>query len=189
MEKPQIRVIRSKRKTIALEIRPDLTVLVRAPYWMADWQIRKFVDEKSDWLYTHLREMEEKQKKEAVRPKAAPLTSEELHALADEALRVIPKRVQFYAPIVGVTYGRITIRNQHTRWGSCSAKGNLNFNCLLMKAPPEVLDYVVVHELCHRLEMNHSPRFWAQVERVLPSYQNSRRWLREHGNELMDLNP
>ena len=90
---------------------------------------------------------------------------------------------------VGVTYGRITIRNQRTRWGSCSAKGNLNFNCLLMKAPPEVLDYVVVHELCHRLEMNHSPRFWAQVERVLPDYKVSRKWLREHGNELMDLNP
>ena len=150
MEKAQIRIIRSKRKTVALEIRPDLSVLVRAPYWMADWQFRKFVD---------------------------------------EALRVIPERVRFYAPVVGVTYGRITIRNQRTRWGSCSAKGNLNFNCLLMKAPPEVLDYVVVHELCHRLEMNHSPRFWAQVERVLPDYKVSRKWLREHGNELMDLNP
>ena len=112
-----------------------------------------------------------------------------MKVLADEALRVIPERVRFYAPVVGVTYGRITIRNQRTRWGSCSAKGNLNFNCLLMKAPPEVLDYVVVHELCHRLEMNHSPRFWAQVERVLPDYKVSRKWLREHGNELMDLNP
>lgn len=189
MEKAQIRIIRSKRKTVALEIRPDLSVLVRAPYWMADWQIRKFVDEKSDWLYAHLREMEQKQKLEAARPKAAPLTPGELQVLADEALRVIPERVRFYAPVVGVTYGRITIRNQRTLWGSCSAKGNLNFNCLLMKAPPEVLDYVVVHELCHRLEMNHSPRFWAQVERVLPDYKVSRKWLREHGNELMDLNP
>ena len=189
MEKAQIRIIRSKRKTVALEIRPDLSVLVRAPYWMADWQIRKFVDEKSDWLYAHLREMEQKQKLEAARPKAAPLNPGELQMLADEALRVITVRVRFYAPVVGVTYGRITIRNQRTRWGSCSAKGNLNFNCLLMKAPPEVLDYVVVHELCHRLEMNHSPRFWAQVERVLPDYKVSRKWLREHGNELMDLNP
>lgn len=123
MEKAQIRIIRSKRKTVALEIRPDLSVLVRAPYWMADWQIRKFVDEKSDWLYAHLREMEQKQKLEAARPKAAPLTPGELQVLADEALRVIPERVRFYAPVVGVTYGRITIRNQRTRWGSCSAKG------------------------------------------------------------------
>lgn len=189
MEKPQIRIIRSKRQSVALEIRPDLTVLVRAPYWMADWQIRKFVDEKSDWLYAHLREMAQKQKENAMRPKVTPLSSEELQALADDALRIIPERVRFYAPLVGVTYGRITIRNQRTRWGSCSAKGNLNFNCLLMKAPPQVLDYVVVHELCHRLEMNHSPRFWAQVERVLPEYKNSRKWLREHGNELMELNP
>ena len=120
MEKAQIRIIRSKRKTVALEIRPDLSVLVRAPYWMADWQIRKFVDEKSDWLYAHLREMEQKQKLEAARPKAAPLNPGELQVLADEALRVIPERVQFYAPVVGVTYGRITIRNQRTRWGSCS---------------------------------------------------------------------
>ena len=188
MEKPQIRGTRRNRKSVAREIRPDLTVRVRAPYWMTDWQIRKFVDEKSDWLYAHLQEMEQKQKEAAARPKAAPLNPGELQALADEALRVIPERVQFYAPIVGVTYGRITIRNQHTRWGSCSAKGNLNFNCLLMKAPPEVLDYVVVHELCHRLEMNHSPRFWTQVERVLPDYKVSRNWLRDHGNELMDLN-
>lgn len=189
MEKAQIRIIRSKRKTVALEIRPDLSVLVRAPYWMADWQIRKFIDEKSDWLYAHLQEMAQKQKENAMRPKVTPLSSEELQALADDALRIIPERVRFYAPLVGVTYGRITIRNQRTRWGSCSAKGNLNFNCLLMKAPPQVLDYVVVHELCHRLEMNHSPRFWAQVERVLPEYKNSRKWLREHGNELMELNP
>lgn len=95
MEKAQIRIIRSKRKTVALEIRPDLSVLVRAPYWMADWQIRKFVDEKSDWLYAHLREMEQKQKLEAARPKAAPLTPGELQVLADEALRVIPERVRF----------------------------------------------------------------------------------------------
>ena len=185
MEKAQIRIIRSKRKTVALEIRPDLSVLVRAPYWMADWQIRKFVDEKSDWLYAHLREMEQKQKLEAARPKAAPLNPGELQVLADEALRVIPERVQFYAPVVGVTYGRITIRSQHTLWGSCSSKGSLNFNCLLMLTPPEVLDYVVVHELCHRKEMNHSARFWAEVEHVLPDYEIRRKWLRENGTALI----
>jgi predicted metal-dependent hydrolase len=84
-----------------------------------------------------------------------------------------------------VSYGRITIRNQKTRWGSCSGKGNLNFNCLLMLAPPEVLDYVVVHELCHRREMNHSPRFWALVEQVLPDWRQRRQWLKTHGDALM----
>ena len=86
---------------------------------------------------------------------------------------------------MGVTYGRSTIRSQHTRWGSCSARGNLNFNCLLALTPPEVLDYVVVHELCHRKELNHSPAFWAEAERVLPDYKNRRNWLKENGTALI----
>ena len=94
-------------------------------------------------------------------------------------------RAAFFAPLVGVRYGRVSIRSQHSRWGSCSSLGNLNFNCLLLLAPEEVLDYVVVHELCHRLEMNHSPRFWAQVERVLPDYAAARTWLRQNGESLL----
>lgn len=116
---------------------------------------------------------------------AGRLTRQEIEALAREAARVIPERVAYYAPKVGVTYGRITIRNQRSRWGSCSAKGNLNFNCLLMLAPPEVLDSVVVHELCHRLEMNHSKKFYAHVLRVYPDYYRDHKWLKEHGIELM----
>ena len=91
----------------------------------------------------------------------------------------------YYAPIVGVSYGRITIRSQRSRWGSCSSNGNLNFNCLLMLVPPGVLDSVVVHELCHRKEMNHSPRFYAEVLRVLPDYRERDRWLKENGAMLM----
>ena len=87
--------------------------------------------------------------------------------------------------MVGVTVGRVTIRNQKTRWGSCSTKGNLNFNCLLMLCPEEVRDYVVVHELCHRKELNHSARFWAEVEKILPDYCIKRKWLKEHGIEII----
>ena len=105
------------------------------------------------------------------------------------ALEDIPKRVQHYAPLVGVTCGRITIRNQRSRWGSCSSKGNLNFNCLLMLCPEEVRDYVVIHELCHRIEMNHSPKFWAEVERVCPDYRAHRKWLKDHGTELIGRLP
>ena len=89
------------------------------------------------------------------------LTAEELRALSDKAREVIAARVAYYAPRIGVTYGKITIRRQRTRWGSCSSRGGLSFNCLLMLAPPEALDSVVVHELCHRKEMNHSDRFYA----------------------------
>lgn len=167
---------------MSLEITPKGEVLVRAPNRLPEREIQRFVTEKADWISKHL----ENVRKNLVKAEPQPLlTMEEVRKLADEALEVIPQRVAYFAPMVGVTVGRITIRNQKTKWGSCSSKGNLNFNCLLMLAPREVLDYVVVHELCHRLEMNHSPRFWAEVERVLPDYRASKQWLKEHGGSLM----
>ena len=114
-----------------------------------------------------------------------PITYDEVKKLADEALKYIPERVKFYAPKVGVTYGKITIRNQRSRWGSCSSKGNLNFNCLLMLTPPEVIDSVVVHELCHRKEMNHSDKFYAEILKVFPDYWKWNKWLKENGNLLI----
>ena len=113
------------------------------------------------------------------------MSREEIQKLAEKALEYIPKRVNYFAKQIGVTYGRITIRNQKTRWGSCSSKGNLNFNCLLMLTPPEVIDYVVVHELSHRKEMNHSKAFWAEVEKVLPNYKEQVKWLKENGGGII----
>ena len=94
-----------------------------------------------------------------------------------------------FAPSIGVTFGRITIRRQRTKWGSCSSKGNLNFNVLLMLAPPDILDYIVVHELCHRRELNHSAHFWSEVEKVMPDYREKEKWLKENGGALMDRLP
>ncbi len=116
-----------------------------------------------------------------------PLTDAERKELIIKAKAVIPQRVQYYAPIVGVDYGRITIRCQRTRWGSCSSKGNLNFNCLLMLMPEKVIDSVVVHELCHRKHMNHSAQFYAEVERVFPEYKKCRAWLKEHGGKIIRM--
>ena len=96
-----------------------------------------------------------------------PFTAEEIRALTERAQVVIPERVRHFAPRIGVDYGRITIRCQRTRWGSCSAKGNLSFNCLLMLLPDEVLDSVVVHELCHQKHMNHSPLFYEEIEQMI----------------------
>ncbi len=93
-------------------------------------------------------------------------------------LKLIPARVKEYAEIIGVSYGRITIRNQKTRWGSCSSKGNLNFNCQLMRLPEELRDYVIIHELCHRKEMNHSAKFWSEVEKYCPDYKALRKKLK-----------
>ena len=97
----------------------------------------------------------------------------------------LPEKVRFFAEKIGVSYGRITIRSQRTRWGSCSVKGNLNFNCLLMLCPEYVQDYVVIHELCHRKEMNHSAAFWAEVEKHCPDYRIRRKWLKDHGASLI----
>lgn len=97
------------------------------------------------------------------------------------AARIFSEKCRRFAAVMGVGYGTITIREQKTRWGSCSAKGNLNFNWKTVLMPEEIQDYLAVHELAHRIEMNHSPAFWAVVERVLPDYRERRRWLLENG--------
>ena len=105
--------------------------------------------------------------------------------LSRRALERIRERLQYYAPRVGVSAERrVAIREQKTRWGSCSGKGNLNFNWKLIMAPPQVLDYVVIHELCHLLEFNHSPRFWALVEAQMPEYKSWKKWLDTHREDL-----
>ena len=171
-------IIRSSRRSVSLQIRPDGTVLVRCPRQMPEREVRAFVESKRDWLTFHLGRI-------AARPSLPALTEVQRKALAAKAKEILPRKAGFWAEKVGVTYGNITIRMQKTRWGSCSIKGNLNFNLLLMLAPESVQDYVVVHELCHRKEMNHSDRFWAQVQRVLPDYRTQVRWLKENGGALM----
>lgn len=171
-------LIRSRRKTLALQLRPDGTLLVRAPLLTSRRKIESFLREHEDWV-------EQQREKLARAERAEKLSREELEALKKQARPVFLARTAFYAPLVGVRAQRVMVRSQRTKWGSCSARGGLNFNCLLLLAPEEVLDYVVVHELCHLLEMNHSPRFWAEVKRVLPDYAAARKWLRQNGNALM----
>lgn len=150
---------------------------------MTEKQIESFVRTNESWIAKRLKRLEEAQKELSSVKK---LSMDEIRALADQAIKVIPERVAYYAPLIGVTYGRITIRNQRSKWGSCSSKGNLNFNCLLMLTPPEVLDSIVVHELCHRKEMNHSERFYAEVLRVFPDYWKWHKWLKDNGQMLMN---
>ncbi len=106
---------------------------------------------------------------------------EELCKLALERIR---ERVTLFAPKISTDFGRVTIRDQKTRWGSCSSKHNLNFNWKLIQAPKEALDYVVIHELCHLIEFNHSKRFWKLVGEQMPEYEAWKKWLKDHGNEL-----
>lgn len=103
------------------------------------------------------------------------------------ASREIPRKVQAWADHLGLSYGAIRIKDQRSRWGSCSKAGNLNFNWRLMQAPGFVLDYVIVHELCHLRELNHSSRFWRLVEDAFPRYKEAKMWLRNNGSTLFEM--
>ena len=104
--------------------------------------------------------------------------------LSARALVRIRQRLDYYIPRIGRRPGRIAIRDQKSRWGSCSSKGNLNFNWKLIMAPPQALDYVVIHELCHLWEFNHSPRFWDRVRSFMPDYEIWKKWLKVHSSNL-----
>lgn len=181
----KIEIKRSNRRTLSLEVTADSRVIVRAPFSVSGQEIERFVRDREEWLLQSLEKAAERRQRKA---SYRSLTQAELEELAQRAAESFPQKVRYYARQAGVTYGRITIRHQRTRWGSCSATGNLNFNCLLMLAPDKVQDYVVVHELCHRKEMNHSKRFWQEVERIMPDYRVHKKWLHEHGEALMGMN-
>ena len=170
-------IVKSDRKTIAIQIKPNGQVVVRCPKRMRIEEARRFAESKADWIEKHL----------AKRPPqdVAKYTPKEIEQLREQARNLVTERVRYYAPIIGVSYGQIAIRTQRTRWGSCSSIGNLNFNYLLAVVPPEVLDYVVVHELCHRKELNHSSAFWGEVKFVLPGYEIQRAWLKDNGSRLI----
>lgn len=174
-------LIKSKRKTISLEVRGD-GLIVRAPKRTTKREADAFVVKHAAWIEKQRRKIEQRKAQNAAVEK---LSDEELKALAKKAAEYIPDRVQYYAKLMGVQYNRITLRCQKTRWGSCSAKKNLNFNILLMLTPSEVIDSVVVHELCHLREMNHGPRFYELIYRFYPNYDRWNRWLKDNGPTIM----
>ena len=174
-------LIRSDRRSIGIEVDREGKVTVRAPYSCEKKRIERFLLEKENWI----RQKVKLQKKNAMkRQEKREMPEAEKKYYRNLAREVLGARTGYYARKMGVTYGRISIREQKTRWGSCSSAGNLNFNWKLLLMPPELLDYVVVHELAHRKEMNHSPRFWAVVEKELPDYRDRREKLKILGRQL-----
>ena len=178
---PAARLIRARRKTLSIRITQEGNLEIRAPLGMPKGEIEAFLKEKAQWIETH----RAKVLAEYAQGQEAPLGEEEILTLAEQMRQRLPEKLNRHAASMGVTFGRVTIRCQQTRWGSCSSRGNLNFNCLLMLAPEEVLDYVVVHELAHRKQMNHSALFWQEGERECPDYKKSRRWLKDRGGALL----
>lgn len=171
-----IQVIRSGRKTLALEIKGDLVVRARIPAGVTDGQLKGFVSKNEKWICKKYKEMQARIAKRPDTPPPLPTKEEQ-----QEILEKIAGRVSHYEKIMGLSCKKITIRDQKTRWGSCSSKGNLNFNYRLAYMPPEILDYVVVHELAHLRYMDHSKGFWALVETYVPGCKGYRKWLKENG--------
>ncbi|MBI5182139.1 MAG: M48 family metallopeptidase [Nitrospirae bacterium] len=217
------KIIRSKRRTIALEIAQDASLIVRAPYRTPLDFIEKIIFKKRFWI---------KEKQEFVRDryiKTAPrefVSGEGFLYLGDtykleivdvldmpivfnngfkiarknydiakeiligwyqeQAYQKIAERVIWHSSLSGLKYNKIRISNALRRWGSCSAKGNLNFSWRLIMSPLRVIDYVVVHELAHIEENNHSKRFWDKVKIMMPDYEQHKEWLKEN-RHLLDI--
>ncbi len=218
-------VIRSRRKTIAIIVKNDGRVVVRAPLFATQAQIEGFVRQKSGWIKEKQAEVHRLNAERPPEPvisytegqpflylgKSYPLKlvdrqqaqlrldgsfllarSAQWNAakvFADwyrqRAGEVIGQRVTLYAARHGLTFAQIRLKDMRTRWGSCSSKGNLNFNYRLVMAPIEVVDYVVVHELAHLVQRNHSKTFWSVVEGMQPDYRTWRLWLRRNGKTIM----
>lgn len=177
----QYRIVRSDRKTLSVVIDNGGNVTAKAPMYMPERQIQEFVKTKSNWILRKQNEMKNRKENHAGE-KALDIDMTAPNGLTyrEWARRVITRRTAELAALMQVRYARISIRQQKTRWGSCSSKGNLNFHWRLVLMPEEVMDYVIVHELCHLKYMNHSPEFWKCVGEVMPDYQRWRRWLREY---------
>jgi predicted metal-dependent hydrolase len=170
--------VRGHRIVVRYGLPPELVVRPRA----SDESIFEAIEEHREWLTRQLAK--------AAEPRLAldrlRLTEEQGRREARPRIELI---AQSEARALGVTYSRLTLRDQRSRWGSCSSKGALSFNWRLVLAPHDVLDYVVVHEVCHLVELHHGPAFWKLLESRRPGYRESKRWLDDHGWEILAYQP
>ena len=215
------KVIRSKRKTVSLQVSDDATLIVRAPFEVSEEIINRVILKHSNWIKKKKKEMQLRDikfsKKEFVNGEGfiylgnyyrlrlvenqeTPLNFENGFFLSKEylanareifidwykerAYEKIFERVKWYAQKRGFKYNKINITNAQKRWGSCSCRSNLNFSWRLIMAPLPVVDYVIVHELVHLDEKNHSRAFWNKVKMLITDYKKHQEWLKKNGHLL-----
>ena len=167
-------LIRSRRKTLALEITRDCQILVRAPLRTAKKQIDDFVSRHEGWIAKHL---ESQRQKAAAAP--PPPTEAEIEELKRQAKATLPGKVAHWSQIMGLVPTGVKITTARKRYGSCSGTNSLCFSCFLMQKPEAAIDLVVVHELCHIQEKNHGPRFYALLAQYLPDYKERQKLLHD----------
>jgi predicted metal-dependent hydrolase len=159
----------TRARRIWLTVKCDGTFLVTAPPRMDPQRVASFIHQKADWV---LSKIDYFKKNPGVVVKAS-IKDFKLHKSA--ALRLARARLEHFNKIYGFTYKKVSIRRQHTRWGSCSREGNLSFNFQIIHLPPHLSDYIIVHEICHLKEFNHSKKFWALVEKAVPNHLQIRK--------------
>lgn len=153
-------------KYIRLRVRPDGTVQVIKPHHVSQIIVDRFVAQKSAWIA--------KQRAILQTLTRLPCQPGDYARLRPQALQLVSERVEHWNRQYGCRIGSISIRNQKSRWGSCSRAGNLAFNYRVVHLDPDLLDYIIVHELCHLLELNHSRQFWNRVAQTIPDYAQRR---------------
>ena len=168
---------RSHRKTLAISVTEGIELNVKAPMGMADAKIEKFINQKRVWIYKQAKRIQEENAKHV------EYTKREETLLRERARHVLTEKTDKYKKELNVEYKKIRIGDQKTRWGSCSSKGIISYNWRLILMPEDIQDYVVVHELCHLHEMNHSMKFWEWVSKIIPDYKEKDSWLDKHGGE------
>ncbi len=161
----------SKRKTLGITVKPDGSVIVRAPLRTSRKRIEEVVIKNSEWIEKTKKKLENKQ---YGMKQASP---EEEKLLREKAKSILPEKVKYYGALIGVTPTRMTVTGARTRFGSCSGKNSIAFSFYLMRFPEEAIDYVVVHELCHIIHHNHSKEFYKEIEKILPDYKKRKKLL------------
>ena len=169
----EIKIIRSKRKTLSLEVKENGEVVLRTPFWCSAKTINAFINEKNDWLESAV----ERQKK--ISENKVQLDDKRIAELKKSAKILLPERVSYYSKIMGVEPTGIKITSAQKRFGSCNTKNSICFSYLLMLYPQEAIDYVVVHELAHIRFHNHGKDFYSFIESVLPDYRNREKLLKD----------
>ncbi len=159
----EYRIVRSDRRTLAITVSREGEVVVRAPRRAPLTDIEAFIRKNEGWIKKHRERAEENKK--------PPLSEAEIKALKKRAKDLLPRLTADWASVMGIEYGTVKITSAKKRFGSCNSRGNICYSYRLLQFPTEAIEYTVVHELAHRLEMNHSKRFYAIVARYLPDYK------------------
>ena len=167
----EYKVVYSKRKTISISIE-NCTPIIKAPVGTDDDTLRKIVLKHSSWIDKHIKLQEKK------RSMFKDLTDEDIKLLKKAAKKYFIEKTEYFAKIMGIDYGRITITSAQKRFGSCSSRGNISYSYRLMLYQEAAREYVIVHELAHRREMNHSKRFYDIIAKTMPDYKNRKRLLK-----------